>query len=197
MGVRPKTNGLPDRGVAELAARLREHARTRLRELARERDSIRRRATELAAERRKLLDQWDIPAGEKVNDFAARIHAEAATLRAQERDLGHKAARAPELARAKRELGRRRRHLERLVEDLRDSRFLKYMLAGKRTQLAELGGQRIRELTGGRFGFSPGDRFEIVDFGAARAKVRVEKPGALRYARSVGIEVERTAADYA
>ena len=37
----------------------------------------------------------------------------------------------------------------------------------------------------------------IVDFGAARAKVRVEKPGALRYASSVGIEVERTAADYA
>lgn len=39
-------------------------------------------------------------------------------------------------------------------------------------------------------------RIAIVDFGAARAKVRVEKPGALRYARSVGIEVERTAADY-
>lgn len=40
-------------------------------------------------------------------------------------------------------------------------------------------------------------RIAIVDFGAAGAKVRVEKPGALRYARSVGIEVERTAADYA
>lgn len=40
-------------------------------------------------------------------------------------------------------------------------------------------------------------RIAIVDFGAAQAKVRVEKPGALRYARSVGIEVERTAADYA
>lgn len=40
-------------------------------------------------------------------------------------------------------------------------------------------------------------RIAIVDFGAARAKVRVEKPGALRYASSVGIEVERSAADYA
>ncbi|WP_425154920.1 dihydroneopterin aldolase [Candidatus Palauibacter sp.] len=40
-------------------------------------------------------------------------------------------------------------------------------------------------------------RIAIVDFGAERAKVRVEKPGALRYARSVGIEVERSAADYA
>ncbi|MDE2720952.1 dihydroneopterin aldolase [Candidatus Palauibacter polyketidifaciens] len=40
-------------------------------------------------------------------------------------------------------------------------------------------------------------RIAIVDFGAVRAKVRVEKPGALRYARSVGVEVERTAADYA
>ncbi len=40
-------------------------------------------------------------------------------------------------------------------------------------------------------------RIAIVDFGAQRAKVRVEKPGALRYAHSVGVEVERTAADYA
>ncbi|MYE35452.1 MAG: dihydroneopterin aldolase [Gemmatimonadales bacterium] len=40
-------------------------------------------------------------------------------------------------------------------------------------------------------------RIAIVDFGAVQAKVRVEKPGALRYARSVGVEVERTAADYA
>lgn len=40
-------------------------------------------------------------------------------------------------------------------------------------------------------------RIAIVDFGAERTTVRVEKPGALRYARSVGIEVERTAADYA
>lgn len=173
MGVLPETEGLPDRGVAELAARLREHARTRLRELARERDSLMGRAAELADERRELLARWGIPAGEKVNDFAARIHAEAATLRARERDLGQRASRAPELARAKRQLERRRRHLERLVEDLRDSRFLKYMLAGKRAQLAELGGERIRELTGGRFGFSPGDRFEIVDYGAADPELRV------------------------
>ena len=40
-------------------------------------------------------------------------------------------------------------------------------------------------------------RIAIIDFGAERATVRVEKPGALRYARSVGIEVERSAADYA
>jgi FolB domain-containing protein len=31
--------------------------------------------------------------------------------------------------------------------------------------------------------------------GVARARVRVEKPGALRFARSVGVEIERTAAD--
>ena len=173
MGVRPDAPDLAEMGVAELAGRLRDHARTRRRELARERDSINRRAGELAEERRELLARWDIPANEGVNDFAARIHAEAATLRARQRELGQLAARAPQLARAKRELERRRRHLERLVEDLRDSRFLKYMLAGKRAQLAELGGERIRELTGGRFGFSPGDRFEIVDFGASDPELRV------------------------
>lgn len=32
--------------------------------------------------------------------------------------------------------------------------------------------------------------------GVERVQVRVEKPGALRFARSVGIEIERTAADF-
>ena len=173
MGVRPAGQGPPDRSVSALAARLRDHARNRRRELTRERDSIRRRAADLAERRRELLARWDIPAGEEVNDFAARIHAESATLRARARELDQKAARAPEVRRRKLAVERRHRHLERLVEDLRDSRFLKYMLAGKREQLAELGGQRIRELTGGRFGFSPGDRFEIVDFGAADPELRV------------------------
>ncbi|MCO5183135.1 MAG: dihydroneopterin aldolase [Anaerolineae bacterium] len=39
-------------------------------------------------------------------------------------------------------------------------------------------------------------RIIIVEFGVARAQVRVEKPGALRFAQSVGIEIERTAEDY-
>ena len=33
--------------------------------------------------------------------------------------------------------------------------------------------------------------------GVQRARVRVEKPGALRFARSVSVEIERTAADLA
>lgn len=40
-------------------------------------------------------------------------------------------------------------------------------------------------------------RIAIVIHGAAGVRVRVEKPGALRFARSVGIEVERTASDFA
>lgn len=39
-------------------------------------------------------------------------------------------------------------------------------------------------------------RICVVEHGAARAIVRVEKPGALRFARSVGVEIERTAADF-
>lgn len=40
-------------------------------------------------------------------------------------------------------------------------------------------------------------RICIVDFGAARAVVRVEKPGALRFAESVGVEITRRPADFA
>ncbi len=39
-------------------------------------------------------------------------------------------------------------------------------------------------------------RIAVVDFDAARAQVRVEKLGALRFAKSVGVEIERQRSDY-
>ncbi len=39
-------------------------------------------------------------------------------------------------------------------------------------------------------------RIAIVEFGAREVSVRVEKPGALRFAKSVGVEVTRTRADF-
>lgn len=39
-------------------------------------------------------------------------------------------------------------------------------------------------------------RMIVVDHGAPRVKVRVEKPGAVRFARSVGVEIERDRDDF-
>lgn len=39
-------------------------------------------------------------------------------------------------------------------------------------------------------------RVAVTEFGAERVRVRVEKPGALRFARSVGVEIERSTADF-
>ena len=39
-------------------------------------------------------------------------------------------------------------------------------------------------------------RIAVVDFEAARAKVCVEKLGALRFAKSVGVEIERQRSDF-
>ena len=39
-------------------------------------------------------------------------------------------------------------------------------------------------------------RICVVDHGAERVIVQVEKPGALRFAESVGVEIERTRADF-
>lgn len=39
-------------------------------------------------------------------------------------------------------------------------------------------------------------RIAVVDFGADSVTVRVEKPGALRFAQSVGVEIERNRADF-
>ncbi len=40
-------------------------------------------------------------------------------------------------------------------------------------------------------------RICVVDCGVPRVVVRVEKPGALRFARSVGVEIDREPADFA
>ena len=39
-------------------------------------------------------------------------------------------------------------------------------------------------------------RLVVTEFAVARVRVRIEKPGALRFARSVGIEIERGPQDY-
>lgn len=39
-------------------------------------------------------------------------------------------------------------------------------------------------------------RLVITEFGVERVQVRLEKPGALRFAESVGIEIERTRKDF-
>lgn len=39
-------------------------------------------------------------------------------------------------------------------------------------------------------------RLVLSEFNVERVRVRVEKPGALRFARSVGIEIERTLQDF-
>jgi FolB domain-containing protein len=40
-------------------------------------------------------------------------------------------------------------------------------------------------------------RIAVTRHGAERVRVRVEKPGALRFAESVGVEIEREAGDFA
>lgn len=39
-------------------------------------------------------------------------------------------------------------------------------------------------------------RICVVDHGARQVRVRVRKPGALRFARTVGVDIERVSADY-
>ncbi len=39
-------------------------------------------------------------------------------------------------------------------------------------------------------------RICVVEFGVSKVQVRVEKPGALRFARSVGVTIEREAGDF-
>ncbi|MGB3715654.1 MAG: dihydroneopterin aldolase, partial [Candidatus Promineifilaceae bacterium] len=39
-------------------------------------------------------------------------------------------------------------------------------------------------------------RFILLDYNVQRVIIRVEKPGALRFAKSVGVEIDRDKSDY-
>jgi FolB domain-containing protein len=59
-------------------------------------------------------------------------------------------------------------------------------------EYAESSQHRLLEALAGQIA-----RICIVDYGAERALVRLEKPAAVRFAVSAGIEIERTRADFA
>ena len=58
---------------------------------------------------------------------------------------------------------------DRLVSDLGDARFVRYLLDDERTRLAALGSDHFMRLSGGRYVFSNDGRFNIVDQTAAEA----------------------------
>ena len=156
----PLTKGLW-RAVSEKLKRAEE----RLQELSQRRISLVRERARRCAEAGLSADAD--PAGE-----AVAAHAEAARLAEQLRSQRELHGQIPGLEPVAAKLARRRRDCQNLVEHLRDRRFLKYLLDGKRGQLARLGSARIRQLTGDRYEFSGDGQFAVVDHFAGDPELR-------------------------
>ena len=61
-----------------------------------------------------------------------------------------------------------------LVKDLTDSRFIRFLLDEERSALAELGSEHFERLSSGRYRFTDGGDFHIVDLNAAEAVRRAD-----------------------
>ncbi len=68
------------------------------------------------------------------------------------------------------DLGRYRR----IASDLTDSRFVRFLLDEERASLAELGSDHFQRLSSGRYRFSEGGSFDVVDLTAADAERKAD-----------------------
>jgi len=121
-----------------------------------------------AAGRGALLDDLAV-----TGDFSAAV----AEVRAQielrgvelERDRAEVAA-ADELRRGHARLVAEQDRFRRIASDLTDSRFVRFLLDEERGSLAELGSDHFQRLSSGRYRFSDGGSFDVVDLTAADAE---------------------------
>jgi exonuclease SbcC len=77
---------------------------------------------------------------------------------------------------------------ERLVGDLTDSRFIRFLLDDERRRLADLGSDHFQRLSSGRYRFSTDGKFDVVDLTAADAVRRADSlSGGETFLASLGL----------
>ena len=99
---------------------------------------------------------------ESITEAFARALAEARVAEERAASLEKQLARAAELGAERQELLRRQRVFDRLAEDFRDNNFVHFLLEDRRRLLAELGSERLREMSR-RYRFDDLGEFNVVD----------------------------------
>ena len=76
----------------------------------------------------------------------------------------------------------------RLVKDLTDSRFIRFLLEEERAALADLGSEHFERLSSGRYRFTEDGKFDVMDLNAAEAVRRADSlSGGETFLASLGL----------
>ena len=81
-----------------------------------------------------------------------------------------------ELLRERKKWRSRARLNQRLVHDLTDSRFIRFLLDEERATLADLGSEHFERLSSGRYRFTEEGKFDVVDLNSADAGQASRQP---------------------
>jgi DNA repair exonuclease SbcCD ATPase subunit len=104
--------------------------------------------------------------GVAVAEVRAQIDLRTAELERDETEV----AASDELRSGHERLVAEQERYRRIASDLTDSRFVRFLLDEERASLAELGSDHFQRLSSGRYRFSDGGSFDIVDLTAADAE---------------------------
>ena len=108
--------------------------------------------------------------GSAVAEVRAQIELRTVELKRDEAEV----AAADELRSGHERLVAEQERYRRIASDLTDSRFVRFLLDEERASLAELGSDHFQRLSSGRYRFSEGGRFDVVDLTAADAERKAD-----------------------
>ena len=151
--------------LAEAVATLRASLAGEVAELSAERELLTVELGELSEARTELLASVGVSGelGVEIAGVGAKVETLADQIALVEKDLA-----AQEDDRAKLAiLELRRSHFDRIVADLTDAKFVRYLLDDERVRLAELSSEHFQRLSSGRYRFSEDGKFDIIDLATA------------------------------
>lgn len=135
--------------------------------LADERGLLETERADLTTRRAELLGEVGVE-----GDIAHEIAATEATLATTSEQIGRieaDLAAAGEQRRRLEELDTTRSHFARIVSDLTDAKFVRFLLDDERVRLSIVSSQHFEYLSAGRYRFSDDGTFDIVDLATADA----------------------------
>jgi DNA repair protein SbcC/Rad50 len=125
-------------------------------------EKLSRAAEEARVALASLRTGLHLPAETGLEVGLAAIKTEVRQLNDQSDALEKQIARSKDLRDQAKTLTARKALFTQLADDMRDTKFLDFLLEDRRRLLSELGSQRLREMTG-RYRFSDDAKFDVID----------------------------------
>jgi exonuclease SbcC len=151
--------------LSEAIAELRRSLEKESAGLATERSQLSKELTDLTAVRTELLESAAVTGdlGTEITSVGAKVETLGVQIDRVEKDLAAQEGDRAELA----SLERRRADFDRIVSDLTDAKFVRYLLDDERVRLAALASEHFERLSSGRYRFSVDGKFDIIDMATA------------------------------